>query len=424
MKKHRSFKLLTKTTFIYLVFTFIAFFLSAIFLTNEANEFIKHDLESSFERTENKVKNELVKGEFENKNPLRLKVIKLDAEPDFEIYPQYSDTIIYNTEFDENQYYRKKKVAIEVNNNFFELSMIRSMDDFIRLRDDIFEAIIPAFLLLSIGIVLFNYFLSGIIFNPFNKILELMRTYKVGDKTELNEIQTSTLEFKRMQELFHQMILRIETDYKHLKEYTENMAHEMQTPLTIIRNKTENIIADNNVMDKHSEDIKIIYNQTNHLSRLGNTLNLLTKIENHEFNQTQKVYTKNVIENHVSSITDLAKLKSIKIETELSDYHYFNIDPYLLEIIIKNLLRNAVSYSFENNPILITTTESVFTISNFGNPLDFPSEKLFERFYYKNSDKSSIGLGLALVKKICQINNLNITYDYKNNKHHFIINSE
>ncbi len=421
MKRNRSIKLLTKTTFIYLLFTFIAFFISALFLTNEANEFIKQDLENSFKRTEHKVQRELIKGDFENKNPNRLTVFQLSVKPDLINYPQYLDTIIYNPEFDENQYFRIKKVIIEANDLFFETSMIRSMDDFVRLRDDIFEAMIPAFLLLSIGIVLFNYFLSGFIFKPFNKILGLMKTYKVGNKTELHEIQTTTLEFKRMQELFHQMIVRIENDYKHLKEYTENMAHEMQTPLTIIRNKTENLIADNSVMIEHSENIKIIYDQTNHLSKLGNTLNLLTKIENQEFNQTKKVYTKSEIEKHIVSITDLTRLKSLRIETNLSDDHYLNIDPYLWEIIIKNLLRNAVSYSSENESICITTNEKVFIISNYGSPLDFPVEKLFERFYHNNYKKSSIGLGLALVKKICEINNLNISYEYKENRHFFII---
>ena len=94
-----------------------------------------------------------------------------------------------------------------------------------------------------------------------------MKTYKVGSYGKVKKVNTSTLEFNKMQDLFHDMIYRIEDDYKRLKEYTEHMAHEIQTPLTIIRNKTENLISDNSVMDKQSENVKIIYEETNHLSK-------------------------------------------------------------------------------------------------------------------------------------------------------------
>ncbi|NIR50453.1 HAMP domain-containing histidine kinase, partial [candidate division KSB1 bacterium] len=84
--------------------------------------------------------------------------------------------------------------------------------------------------------------------------------------------------------------------------------------------------------------IKTIYEETNHLSRLGNTLNLITKIENGEFDDIRQITTKPVIEKHAEAISELARLKSLSIECDLAEYHYLMIDPYLLDIVLKNLL--------------------------------------------------------------------------------------
>ena len=280
----RNIRLLVKITFVFIIFAFIAFYSSAVFLTHEADEFIDASLNGRFNFTEYKVKYHISQG----KTPENLKhygeVQPLTVLPDTNKYPVISDTTIYDSELDVNRAYKKKVTIINVDDKYYKLTMTKLIDDFMRLREDIFGSLIPAFILLAVSFVIFSYLLSGYYFRPFNKILELMRTYKVGQRRDVQKINTNTLEFNKMQDLFHEMIYRIEGDYKRLKEYTEHMAHEIQTPLTIIRNKTENLISDNSIMDKHSETVKILYEETNHLSKLGTTLNLLTKIENNEIN--------------------------------------------------------------------------------------------------------------------------------------------
>jgi len=248
-----------------------------------------------------------------------------------------------------------------------------------------------------------------------------MKYYTVGKKSDIEKIETSTVEFKKMQDLFHQMVERIEYDYRHLKEYTENMSHEIQTPLAVIRNKAENLIADESVMHRHSETVKAIYDETNHLTKLGNTLNLLTKIENGEFNKALQIDTRPVIEKHVAAVSELAALKSLSIETTLADRHRLLIDPFLLDIVLKNLLRNTISYGTPEGPIRIQTTAESLSISNYGPAPDIPEEKLFERFYRNHQQKTSLGLGLSLVKKICELNDLRIEYRYQDGQHIFTI---
>jgi len=422
MQRPRNFKLLTKTTFVYLLFAFVAFFGSALFLTDEADEFIEQNLDHRFRKSESRIQRYVEAGKPLESLPYQ--ITHLPERPPTNVFPLYSDTLIYNAELDEALRYRKKISVVEVEGQYFRAEILKSVDDFLRLRDDIFGALIPAFGLLALGIVMFNVFLSGYLFKSFNRILELMKTYKVGQRTEIEKVDTSTLEFQKMQDLFHSMVDRIESDYRHLKEYTENMAHEMQTPLAVVRNKTENLIADESVMERHADTVKIIYDEVNHLSRLGNTLNLLTKIENREFNDAVHITTRPVIEQHVAAVTELANLKSMSIETELSGDHQMLIDPHLLDVIVRNLLRNALSYGSAEGRIRIKTDSESLVISNYGPPLAFSSNRLFERFQRDQNHKSSLGLGLALVKKICELNELKIDYRYNEGQHVFTLSSK
>lgn len=419
----RSYKLLSKTTSIYLLFTFLAFFGSAIFLTREVDQFIQRELENRFAMSEHRIKRHIESGQPLDKIHPNVRAKLLRPPQQAMATPAYVDTMIFNADLDGMQRFRMKTTVLQVQGQAYQVAIWKSMDDFVRLRDDTFEALFPAFIALALAIVLFNFFLSGYFFRPFAEILGLMKTYQVGQSQNIKNIATSTLEFKKMQDLFHQMIDRIEQDYRHLKEYTENMAHEMQTPLAIIRNKTENLIGDASIMKRHAETVKCIYQESNHLSKLGSTLNLLTKIENGEFNHALQVKTAPVIEKHVAAIAEPIALKALTIELQLSDSHEFLIDPLLLDIVIKNLLSNAVGYGTSAGPIRVRTTPDSFAISNYGPPLKISPDKLFERFNRIRPSKTSLGLGLALVKKITELNQIRIDYHYQDDQHVFTLKS-
>jgi signal transduction histidine kinase len=421
MKILQSIKLLSKTTLFYLVFTFLAFFLSAVFLTREAEEFINDELEHRFSYIEKKIRRQISEGKSPIKIPYSAVLSQLAYKSELTTKPAYSDTLIYNSEIEEMQLFRKKTIFFKEGNAYYKLAITKSLEDFYRLKNDIFGALIPAFVILAVAIILFSSLLSTSLFKPFNKILSQMRTYKVGSETDIKSVNTTTTEFRKMQQLFREMVDRIEHDYRNLKEYTENMAHEIQTPLTIIRNKTENLIADEALMEQQASTVKIIYDETNHISKLGNTLNLLTKIENQEFSNAERIPTRAIIEKHLDSISEVARLKSLKVEKELSEEHILFIDPFLLDIVFKNLLRNALCYGSQEGPIRIKTTADSISLSNYGSPLEQGYERLFERFYRANGTQTSQGLGLSLVKKICDLNSLTISYKYEHNQHLFRI---
>jgi len=420
MFKFKSFRLLTKSSFFYLLFILATFFISGRYLINKADSYINEETEHFFRFREEHVKRYLDKG----KDPDKLKYIDIaliDSATNYSDYPRHIDTLIYIEEIDEEQLHRKKSLIVEANGKSYLLKMLINIDDFTKMKSDVASRIVPAFIILALVIVLFTTFLSGFLFQPFYRILSHIKRYKVGKGLTIPEVKTSSVEFQKLQLLFRGMVNRIEADYRNLKEYTENMAHEIQTPLTIIRNKTERLIADEELMKKNADTVKTIYEETNHLSKLGNALNLLTKIENGEYNNTEVIKTKDLVLKHIDAIDELLQLKSMTIETDLSNEHQIVLDPFLFDILLKNLIRNAIRYGSNKGPIRIKTTPYKLIVSNYGDKLPVYPEKIFERFYSSNATGQSLGLGLSLTKRICDLNQLKINYDYQDGQHFFLI---
>lgn len=425
----KSFQLLTKTTIIYLIFIVLTFVITARYLIQRSDKYITEQSEHFFQHRERKALRSLIHNEGEREqelkeelNEIRGLVPMANARDTLnKNYPIYKDTLIYDQEMAEFHLHKMKTVLLKTNKNAYEYTMSLNINDFNKLKQGLIKNSRLAFSLLALTIVLFSFFLSGFLLTPFHRILQQVNEYKIGKKTNILSVKTSTKEFVKMQLLFKKMVLRTEDDYRKLKEYTENMAHEIQTPLAIIRNKAELLIADESVMKKHTSTVKAIYDEANHLSNLGNALNLLTKIENDEYNNIVQIQTHDIIERYIESVKEIIDLKALEVESSLSYGHTMLLDPFLFEILLKNLVRNAIRYGTSKGPIRIITTSNELITSNYGEPLNVSPEKIYERFYTGNTSASSLGLGLSLVKKICDLNQLKIEYSFTDNQHIFRI---
>jgi hypothetical protein len=98
------------------------------------------------------------------------------------------------------------------------------------------------------------------------------------------------------------------------------------------------------------------------------------------------------------------------------------MDPFLADILVNNLISNAIKYTKKEARIEIITNESTLVISNSGGHELIHPEKLFLRLYREDNNTQSTGLGLAIVKKICDNYEFNISYVFKTQQHYFTIN--
>src|SRR5262249_46656468 len=109
--------------------------------------------------------------------------------------------------------------------------------------------------------------------------------------------------------------------------------------------------------------------------------------------------------------------KKITVTMDADERVYLRMDPLLADLLFDNLIGNALKHNHENGFIHIAVLPNQITISNSGEPLQVPAEKLFDRFVKNNAASDSLGLGLSMVKQICLNYNFGISYTSEGTSH-------
>jgi signal transduction histidine kinase len=116
------------------------------------------------------------------------------------------------------------------------------------------------------------------------------------------------------------------------------------------------------------------------------------------------------------------QLKGIRIEFEASSKGMAEMNDVLADILISNLLSNAVRYNVDKGFIKCHIDDHFLTVSNSGLPLKSDPELLFRRFHKGGDNPQSVGLGLSIVRKIADNYNMRIVYKYIDNVHEVSLN--
>ena len=138
------------------------------------------------------------------------------------------------------------------------------------------------------------------------------------------------------------------------------------------------------------------------------------------FTSIEKIDLKKSITERLDLFEPLIEAKNLTIETTFLKTDSLYINPDLAEILVSNLLSNAIRHNILNGQISVQLMEKKLIISNTGKPTALNSEQIFKRFV-KRSGTVGMGLGLALVESICKQYNFKISYEFINNRHVFTL---
>lgn len=351
------------------------------------------------------------------------------------IYPTVEVKIIDRRVTDKPQF---KEVEIENElekelEPFLEYSSQVKIGDWyysIKLRQSSFErADLALILALFLFILLLSAFaISYLITGKMNKSIWAQFEHNLGEiekfsfheKQNLNLIKTDIEEFDRLDKVVTDLTEKLRSDYFSLKEFTENASHEIQTPLSIVLLNLEEVLQ----QDLNSETFQKVVSSINaikRLSSLNQSLILLTKIENRQFKAEQLIILNDIVRRKISEFEPFFETKKLKVELHSEQDFKLIINEQLAELLIGNLLTNAVNHNIQGGRIHISIQENKLEIYNTGEENSLTDNTIFNRFAKSNS--KSFGLGLAIVKNICETYNLEIHY-HKNDFHCFIITSK
>jgi signal transduction histidine kinase len=265
--------------------------------------------------------------------------------------------------------------------------------------------------------ILINYLIARRLWRPFYKSVKIAGRFDIQSDKPLDLPLTDINEFNQLNDVFYDMTRKMRNDYLNLKEFGENASHEIQTPLAVIRSKTDLLMQQKNLNKESLSLIKSINEATTKLFKLNQGLLLISKIENQAFHDKKIVSLKHILESGLENYTEILQLKKIKVEMDLTDGALVEMNDVLAEVLISNLLSNAVRFNIDNGFIRCHIDRDNLIISNAGPSMTIDPEFLFRRFHKGSDNPHSVGLGLSIVKKITETYGMNITYTCKDSVH-------
>jgi|WetSurMetagenome_2_1015567.scaffolds.fasta_scaffold01210_6 signal transduction histidine kinase len=349
--------------------------------------------------------------------------IEIDYCSPRHVYKVFSDTAIYDTNDKELIGCRKLTFITKVNDQYYKVQIILSRLETEDMIQVIFYFMISLFTCIVIALFFLNKRLSSGLWSPFFKTLHQLKSFKAGQKNEIVFEKCSIKEFSELNMVLNEMINKIQSDFNNLKEFTENASHELQTPLAIIKTKLETVLQCKSLPHESQGQVQIAYQAVTRLSKLNEALLLLSKIENRQFPDESMINLCELIADRVAVVEDMLSLRQISITLNLDTPFQIRINPYLADILINNLLSNAIRHNVDNGKILIDSFGDKIVFSNTGKSLDIEPEKIFQRFVKQKQINESNGLGLSIAYEICKNSNLELEYNNQNALHNFILSS-
>ena len=419
-------KLLTKTN-IFTSVTTIILFAVGVFIVFK---FILLKLDSEQGEQLLSAKGIIIRSLKEGKSPEqftsnigeKISIVEIYKQTTYDnVFKEFAEEEIGADENEESVIVRELSFQCTANDKAYAITVSKSLSEGKEIGEYVL-GIVLLFLFVSL-VILFLLILEMSL--PKKKILEMslskIKSWNIKKSDSLSFKETDIDEFHLLNDTIQDLTQQIQSDYRNLKEFTENVSHEAQTPLSIISMKVELLMQEDNYSKKQHESIQHIYQATQRLYKLNQVLILMSRIENKQFVSTENTNLISVFEEKLEELEDFIEAKQIIIIKEFNKNVTKNLNPILSNILFNNLFINAIKYNLEEGgKIKIIIEDDSFSIENTSEREKIEKQFLFERFT-QSSTSGSLGVGLSLIKKIIDYFNWQITYSYKDGMHKFKI---
>jgi signal transduction histidine kinase len=324
----------------------------------------------------------------------------------------FSSIDIFNKEHHENISYRELQFFIIASDKGYKVLVRKSQQETEDLIKIILELTLLLILILVITLFLINRLLLSKLWKPFHTTLRQLNEFNLSGKNKVELEKSNIDEFTKLNTAVSIMTRRVSQDYNEIKSFTENASHEIQTPLAIIKSKVELLSQSENLKEEQMNAVQSIYETVNRLSKLNQSLILLTKIDNQQFGEKEEINLGTILNNNFTYYEELISAKKIIISKDIEENVKLVMNEVLAQILISNLITNAIRHNTDKGSIQIKLKTKMLSISNTGAPPYGDPLEMFERFKKNKVSSESLGLGLSIVKKICEKYHFDITYSY------------
>ncbi|MDO9552284.1 cell wall metabolism sensor histidine kinase WalK [Rhodonellum sp.] len=405
-------KLINIFTIWYLGISFVVLLLGGVLIFKkleseidfEQGKELERQLDSYAQRIENGAAPKKIKTE-------RLEIAELPTEKAL-VPLTVRDTIAWHDQLEQMERQLKASRSYLINGRHYYLSTYNIVIETSDITETVVQTMLAIFALLLIFTAITGRYISKKILSPFHKSLEKISTFSFQENKPLVFETTRMEEFEKLNAFLEKMSGKLLKDYRVMKEFSENISHEIQTPVAVMRGKLE-LLIDSPITDLQADLIQSAYQSNEKLTRIVHSLSVLAKLENREFEFSEKINFSSLLTQSTHDFEDLIDLKNISLVKQIEENVLISIHPYLAEILLNNLLTNAIKHNFTGGSIEIRLCQDHLIVKNSGIEPKLNTNELFERFKKGNNNSDSIGLGLSIVKQICFLSGFRIGYQFE-----------
>ena len=349
------------------------------------------------------------------------------------------------------QDYRDQQFMIKINNRHYRAIIVTHQEvlAFIALPIDVHHQYLIQFnrqlslILIAITLLLVSVAALSVHwgFAPLATIVQKMKGINLQRLDERIVVGDMPLELRPLTESYNSMMVKLESNFESLSRFSDNIAHELRTPIATLSTQTQVMLTKPRESDEYIEQLHHQHDTLKQLSAMINDMLLLAKTQK-ELSDSQISHVD--IESLITKLIDyyemIAEDREIIFEKS-GDFKTVLGDKGLLQRLFANLMSNAIYYAASNSTIMISATvltsstslnapkddiqspEQLWLRITMTNRLDKPlnqieADKLFERFYRHDKTNTmhsgtGLGLGLSIVQAIANAHNGKVSITIK-----------
>ena len=253
------------------------------------------------------------------------------------------------------------------------------------------------------------YFFIGYALKPLKNLGEQIEDIQAKNLKHLVLTDQSSIEIEQLTNAFNEMLERLSNTFAAQRQFSANAAHELRTPLAVMRTKLEVFEKNKKPSDTdYQETVNMIRMQT---SRLSHVIDILLEMTDLQSAQKQDhISLADMAEEVICDLTAVAEKKNITISQNPGTAEIIGNDTLVYRAIY-NLVENAIKYNNTGGKVTVSIKEdneyaNVIIRDNGPGIAQEDWQHIFEPFFRidksRSRDMGGAGLGLALVKEIAR----------------------
>lgn len=243
---------------------------------------------------------------------------------------------------------------------------------------------------------------------PITDLKNRMKEVNVQNLSKQIEVKETGDEIEEITVSFNDMIIRLSRLFGEEKSFLQNAAHELRTPLAVLKTKIDVFKKnENNTIEDYQ---KMLASVTEYNDRMSHLVQMLLQIqESQTVERKDEINIYDLIDEVIMDLSIYIDEKHLSV-TEKGDRAQIIGSDLLMYRVFYNLIENAIKYNVDGGYINVLINENeddvVIKIEDSGRGIESDKKKIFEAFYRERrtaNESNGVGLGLHLVKQIIEL---------------------